>query len=202
PRRLRRLVGRRAPALAALARGHDPRPVDPSRERKSYGEENTFARDMVDGDDLRRTIVAHAEAVAARLRADECRARTVVLRTKLAERIRPGKYPLLTRSRTLAEATNDGKRLSAAALALWEELAPGRRIRLIGVAATNIEPVRGRQLSLLDFGGGDDRTALNRAIDQISSRFGREALRRGGVTVERAAPTLAIKDRRTPPSES
>jgi len=200
--RLRRIVGRQAPSLVALASGHDPRPVDPSRERKSYGEENTFARDMVDGDDLRRTIVAHADAVAARLRADECRARTVVLRMKLAERIRPGKYPLLTRSRTLAEATDDGKRLSAAALSLWEELGPGRRIRLIGVAATNIEPVRGQQLSLLDFRGGDDRTALNRAIDQISSRFGREALRRGGVTVERAAPTLAIKDRRTPPSES
>jgi DNA polymerase IV len=200
--RLRRIVGRQASTLAALARGHDPRPVDPSRERKSYGEENTFARDMVDGDDLRRTIVAHAEAVAARLRADDCRARTVVLRAKLAERVRPGKYPLLTRSRTLAEATDDGKRLSAAALLLWEELAPGRRIRLIGVAATNIEPRRGQQLSLLDFRGGDDRAALNRALDEISARFGGEALRRGGTTVERAAPTLAIKDRRTRPSES
>jgi DNA polymerase-4 len=200
--RLRRIVGRQAPALAALARGHDPRPVDPTRERKSYGEENTFARDMVDGDDLRRTIVAHAEAVAARLRADECRARTVVLKIKLAERLRPGKYPLLTRSRTLREATDDGRRLSAAALSLWEKVAPGKRIRLIGVSATNIDPTRGEQLSLLDVRGGSDRAALNRALDEISSRFGREALWRGGATVERAAPTLAIKDRRTRSSES
>src|SRR5439155_9997737 len=198
----RRVVGRQAPALAALARGYDSRPVDPTRERKSYGEENTFASDMVDGDDLRRTIVAHAEAVAARLRADECRARTVVLKIKLAERLRPGKYPLLTRSRTLGEATDDGRRLSVAALSLWEKIAPGKRVRLIGVSATNIEPARGEQLSLLDFRGGADRAALNRALDEISSRFGREALWRGGATVERAAPTLAIKDRRTRPSES
>ena len=200
--RLRRIVGRQAPTLAAIARGHDPRPVDPNRERKSYGEENTFARDRVDGDELRRTIVAHAEAVAARLRADECRARTVVLKLKLAERLRPGKYPSLTRSRTLAAATDDGSALSTAALSLWEEVGPGKRIRLIGISATNLEPSRGQQLSLLDFRGGDDRVALNRALDEISSRFGREALRRGGVTVERAAPTLAIKDRRTRPSES
>jgi DNA polymerase-4 len=199
--RLRRIVGRQAAALAALARGRDPRPVDPYRERKSYGEENTFASDVADGDELRRTIVAHAEGVAARLRADDCRARTIVLKLKLAERLRPGKYPLLTRSRTLAEATDDGRDLSTVALSLWDEVAPGKRIRLIGVEATNLEPRRGQQLSLLD-PRGNDRGALNRALDEISSRFGPEALRRGGTTVERAAPTLAIKDRRTRTSES
>ena len=198
--RLRRVAGRQGPALAALARGHDPRPVEADRARKSCGEENTFARDVRDGPEVRNTIIAHAEAVAARLRADEQRARTIVLKLKLAERLRPGKYPLLTRSRTLGEATDDGAVISAAALSLWGGVAAGKRIRLIGVSATNLEPRGGRQLSLLGWRGGDAREALNRAVDRISERFGREALRRGGVTVEKAAPTLAIKDRRTPPS--
>jgi DNA polymerase-4 len=198
PERLRGACGRQAEALAALAHGLDPRSVDPRRGRKSYGEENTFAQDQRDGDELRRTIVAHAEAVAARLRADERRARTVVLKLKLARRIGPGKYPLLTRSRTLAEPTHDGRTIAAAALALWEEVDANLRVRLIGVSATNIEDGRTDQLSLSLRLGGGNQDALNRALDRIAARFGHEALRRGGMAVERAAPTLAIKDRRRP----
>jgi len=192
--RLRGVVGRQAPSLIELARGEDERRVDPERDRKSCGEENTFARDMTDGDEVRRTIVAHAEAVAARLRADRLSARTVVLKLKLAQRRSAGKYPLLTRSRTLAEPTDDGASISAAALSLWSAVAPGKRIRLIGVSASNLEPVSVKQLPLLDWQSRERRGALNRAIDDIASRYGRTALRRGGIEVERAAPTQALKD--------
>ena len=51
--RLRSIVGRQAASLAALARGEDDRRVDPGRDRKSCGEENTFAHDMSDGDEVR-----------------------------------------------------------------------------------------------------------------------------------------------------
>ena len=199
PELLRGACGRQAVALTALAQGHDPRSVDAGRGRKSYGEENTFGRDQRDGDEVRRTIVAHAEAVAARLRADERRAATVVLKLKLAQRIGPGKYPLLTRSRTLAQPTHDGQTIAAAALALWEEIAANLRIRLIGVSATNLEEARAEQLSLSLGDGSRNHDALNRALDRIAARFGREALRRGGMAVEHAAPTLAIKDRRRSP---
>jgi DNA polymerase-4 len=193
PARLRAIVGRQADELSALAEGRDPRGVEADRERKSYGEEGTFAHDRTDGDEVRRTIVAHAEAVASRLRADRRLARTVVLKLKLANRIGPGKYPVLTRSRTLGAPTDDGAALSSAALSLWREVAPGKRIRLIGVSAMNLESADHEQLSLLE--PPADRRALNEALDKISARFGREAVRRGGLEVERAAPTLAIKEK-------
>jgi DNA polymerase IV len=192
--RLRSVVGRQAAAFVRLARGEDDRNVDPARDRKSCGEENTFARDMTDGDEVRRTIVAHGEAVAARLRADGLRARTVVLKLKLGQRKAPGTYPLLTRSRTLPEPTDDGGALCAAALALWSEVAPGMKIRLIGVSACNLEPVSTKQLALLDWRSSERRGALNRALDDIAARYGQTALRRGGIQVERAAPTQALKD--------
>ena len=193
--RLRTVVGRSASSLQTLAPGQDDREVDPERDRKSCGEENTFASDVEDGDELRRTIVAHAEAVAARLRADHIVARTVVLKAKLAKRIGPGKYPLLTRSRTLPDPTDDGRTISAAALGLWSEVCVGLRIRLIGVSATNLAPASTEQLSLLDWRGGERRHALNRALDEITARYGERAVRRGGTEVERAAPTLSIKRR-------
>ncbi len=193
--RLRGVVGRSAPSLQALARGEDDRVVDPARERKSFGEENTFSTDVVDSDDLRRTIVAHAEAVASRLRTERTVARTVVLKAKLTNRIGPGKYPLLTRSRTLGQPTDDGRVISDAALALWDEVCAGLRIRLIGVSATNLEEASNEQLSLLGWKAGEKRQALNKALDAIAARFGDDALRRGGVNVERASPTLSIKRR-------
>jgi DNA polymerase-4 len=194
-RRLRSAVGRQAEALKAMAVGDDPRTVEADRERKSYGEENTFARDMSDGPEVVATIVAHAEAVAARLRADERLARTVVLKVKLADRIGPGKYPLVSRNHTLDAPTDDGRVISRAAVALWRAVARGKRIRLIGVSVTNIEAARSDQLSLLDPPSASRGGALGRALDEISARFGAAAVRRGGAIVDRAAPTLAIKDR-------
>jgi hypothetical protein len=88
--------------------------------------------------------------------------------------------------------------MAAAALALWEEIDADLRVRLIGVSATNLEDGRTEQLSLSLRLGGGNQDALNRALDRIASRFGHEALRRGGMAVERAAPTLAIKERRRP----
>jgi len=193
---LRAIVGRQAESMQAMARGEDSREVEADRGRKSYGEENTFAKDMSDGPELVATIVAHAEAVAARLRAEARVARTVVLKVKLAQSIGPGKYPIVSRNHTLAEPTDDGRAISAAALALWKALAPGKRIRLVGVSATNIEPSSPDQLSLLAWSPDRRGGAINKAIDQIAARFGSEAIRRGGATVERAAPTLAIKDRK------
>ena len=196
-RRLKNAVGRQAEGLKAMAVGDDPRTVEADRERKSYGEENTFAKDMSDGPEVVATIVAHADAVAARLRADDRLARTVVLKVKLAERIGPGKYPLVNRNYTLAAPTNDGRVLSRAAVELWRTIAAGKRIRLIGVSATNIEAARSDQLSLLDPPSRSGAAALGRALDEISARFGDAAIRRGGAIVDRAAPTLAIKDRQT-----
>jgi hypothetical protein len=74
---------------------------------------------MSDGPEVVATIVAHADAVAARLRADDRLARTVVLKVKLADPIGPGKYPLVNRNYTLAGPTNDGRVLSRAAVELW-----------------------------------------------------------------------------------
>ena len=73
-------------AVARLARGEDLREVEPCREPVSYSEENTFAEDVADRDVLERTLLAHAESVARRLRRDRLRARSVVLKLKLGRR--------------------------------------------------------------------------------------------------------------------
>jgi DNA polymerase-4 len=182
---LERELGQLGSALWELAHGHDSSIVNPDRQRQSYGEEATFERDVRDGPEVRRTIAAHAEAVAARLRADGCRGRTVTLKLKLAQRIAPGKYPVLTRRITVAIPADDGTAIAAAALQLWQGIKSGILVRLIGVSVSGIERRAPAQLGL--FSSPDTRrTALNAALDQLTARFGGAVVTRGDIPLKPA----------------
>jgi len=160
--------------LVALARGIDDRPVRPDREPKSIGEEETFARDLAPAA-VGPHLLRQAENVARRLRARGLRARTVGLKLKLAARSRAGRFPTLTRRHTLAEPTADESVVFAVANELLAHLPlDGRRIRLAGVAATNLLPAAPEQLALFvaTRDSAARRDAAARAVDELARRFG------------------------------
>ena len=178
---LARRVGNAASLLGRLARGEDVRDVEADRDAKSYGEESTFAGDVRDDRIARDAIIAHGEAVARRLRRDGVRARTVVLKIKLAERLGPGEYRVLTRQAPLPEPSDDGAVITAAALELWERHRPGeggapprrdrdedRRRRRSAARAVRRPPWR--RPAAPQRGAGPDRRALRRG--QHPSRRG------------------------------
>jgi DNA polymerase IV len=173
-------VGRRAAEhLRCLATGEDARFVEPDLAAKSYGEEGTFGRDTAADGVVRTAIIEHAEAVARRLRRDRVRGRVVVLKLKLAERLGPGRFRLLTRRTTLDEPSDDGKALADAALRLWADHRPRLPVRLVGVSAAGIVDDAPEQLGLFADGGRLRQAALNRALDAIVARFGTESIGRG-----------------------
>jgi DNA polymerase-4 len=190
---LREALGSWGPQAARLARGEDAREVEPYREPKSYGEENTFERDVSDPRALERAIRSHAEAVAARLRRDGLRAKGVTLKLKLARALGGGRYPLVTRALLLPRASDDGAELARSARELLRRAAPGEPVRLVGVAATHLEGAGADQLELFA-SGRETRARLNRALDGIRERFGDAALTRaGGAEPERAGLSMQIK---------
>ncbi|MEE9608975.1 MAG: DNA polymerase IV [Myxococcota bacterium] len=197
PRRLEASLGAWGVQIARLARGEDLREVDPYRDPVSYSEENTFASDASDRGVLESTILVHAEAVARRLRAGELRARTVVLKLKLARRRSRGPrgYPLLTRRTTLAEATDDGEAIARAARRLLARAGLREPVRLLGVGVTNLSATQRAQLGLFEAPEPVARRGrLNRALDEIHERFGDGAIVRGGLEpAERAGLSLQIK---------
>jgi DNA polymerase-4 len=149
--------------------------------------------------------VTHAEAVARRLRRSRLAARTVVLKLKLARRTGAGArgFPLLTRRATFAEATDDGAAISAAARALLGRWGVPEPVRLLGVCVTNLVPAGAAQLPLFGPAApGVRRARLNRALDEIARRFGRDALVRGvEEPLERAGLTFQIKRGEDGPDE-
>ena len=200
--RLRTTVGDRAYELRQRARGDDPREVESDRVPKSYGEENTFETDVEDRDTVTAALTAHAEAVARRLRRDGYRGRTVTLKIKLGRRRgeRPSRlfrelaepiYPLLTRSKTLERATDDGATIREVAVALWDAAAIGEPVRLLGVSLSNLES---RDLEQLDlFGEKPKSDRLGPALDAIAARFGKHALRRAVDEPEKVTPSMQKK---------
>jgi DNA polymerase-4 len=165
---LGRLLGdQHARDLHDLALGVDDRPVVPYEPPKSVSHEETFDADLDAEEDLLREVLALAHRVAARLREDGYRTRTVTLKVRLAN------FTTLTRSRTLPAPTDVGADLYEVAAELYRGL-PGarRRVRLLGVAATGLVPAGEEQLALLR---GERRGDVERALDRIERRFGRGA---------------------------
>ena len=150
--------------LAACARPrHRPRPVEPDREAKSIGAEETFEDDL-SGEDLHPFLHGQSLRVAARLRRAGLRARVVHLKVKSSS------FHITSRQRTLPSPTNDGAILYEVVRELLGQV-PEVLVRLTGVHASGLVA----QLPLLD-GPADRRSRLNASIDKIHERFGHDAV--------------------------
>lgn len=177
---LESLVGRRASELAARARGEDERPVEADRAPKSYGEENTFERDVSQLRQIEDTLHAHAAAVARRVRHEGYVGRTVTIKIKLGHAdgssARGPRYPLLTRSRSLESATDDAGLIGRLACELFHQSGVSEPVRLLGVSLSGLSrPSRAStQLSLFD--APPSRPALGPVLDAITRRFGAQAI--------------------------
>ncbi|HEX7247008.1 MAG TPA: DNA polymerase IV [Actinomycetota bacterium] len=165
---LARLLGEQnARHLHQLAHGIDDREVVPYEAPKSVGHEETFEHDLDDDETLLRELLALSGKVASRLRADGYRARTVTMKVRLAT------FTTLTRSKTLADATDVGADLFHTVAGLYRAL-PGqrRRVRLLGVQASGLVAAGAEQLAMLH---GERWGDVERAVDRIEHRFGRGA---------------------------
>jgi DNA polymerase-4 len=162
---LERLLGEAAAThLSALAHGVDDRVVVPYEAPKSVSHEATFDRDLDDEREILRELLALSGKVAARLREDGYRARTVTLKARLAN------FTTLTRSRTRGDPSDLGADLYRTVSELYRSL-PGarRRIRLLGVQAGGLVPAGAEQLALLHPERWGD---VERTVDRIERRFG------------------------------
>ena len=193
---LRSRFGSFGPHLYELANGRDPRSVVADWQRKSYGEENTFEHDLaLDSLELKRVLIAHADALGRRLRADQVHARTVTLKLKLARPLGGGRYPLVSRSSSLDDATDDSAAIAKIAISLIARVTAREKVRLAGIQVHNLERADSSQMGLFDSpaGGVAKSARLNRALDAVARRFGDEAVTRGLTHAERAAPSRRVK---------
>ncbi len=159
-----------------LVRGIDDRPVTPDHQAKSISHEHTFAVDIEDHDRLRSVLLEQTEHVALRLRRAGLVARTVTLKIRSAD------FTTITRSTTLDAPTDETDVFWDAAVGLFEKWSRRKppAVRLIGMGVSQLAVEAGRQLDLFEQDAIDRRRRLDRAVDDIRTRFGRRSVSRGG----------------------
>jgi len=118
--------------LAPFSRGLDRRRIRTARPTKSVSAETTFEDPIAGAEELSARLDRLCRRVAERLQAQVFQGQTVVLKLKTAG------FQTLTRSHTLADATNDYADIFIAAETLLRREATGIPYRLIGVGLSNL----------------------------------------------------------------
>ncbi|HEY2475457.1 MAG TPA: DNA polymerase IV [Candidatus Cybelea sp.] len=141
--RLRELFGSWSREVRDLARGIDPRRVEPERETKSISTEETFEYDIRDESRLVELLREQAKELAEKLRLDDCSAQTVGIKIKRAD------FTIVGRQTHLAEPTRDPRRIFRAAVYCLRRAAlNGAAVRLLGTRVASLAPGDAVQTSL------------------------------------------------------
>jgi DNA polymerase-4 len=157
--------------LHELSWGRDPRRVTSEREDKSIGAEMTFDTDVSDPELIRRSLLALADKVGARLRAAGHVGRTIAIKVRFAD------FRTINRSRTMRTTTDVAREIFETSWALFDAVRAGSssigQIRLIGVRVEGLAAAAtaSRQLTL----GEPERgwREAEAAADAVAARFGR-----------------------------
>lgn len=169
---LERRLGTDAGHYRRLAFGMDDRQVSSDSDAKSIGQEQTFGENLVDPREVLTVVLEQSEHVSARLRHQGLLARGVTVK------IRFGDFQTITRAATLDTLTNSTQPIWHAARDLFNKWAEHfKPVRLIGVSATKL--TRGEpQLELFENEDAKKQQRVDRAVDEITARFGSDAIGR------------------------
>ncbi len=171
----------RADWLQRRMRGRDESAVHHGEIRKSISSERTFSRDIDDDEELARRLLKLTVSVTGTLRERGLLARTVTVK------LRDHDFTTRQRSHTFPEPVESDRVVYPVARGMLYDLRRQRRTgaRLLGIGVSNLhDGPSPRQMVL--FEGGEPREtdqdrALNRAVDGLRSRFGRDAVLPGGI---------------------
>ncbi len=160
--------------LIKLATGEDYRTVTPDRERKSISSETTFFDDISDPAELESRLWRQCVRVADMAKKKGVSGHVVTLKLRTQD------FKIITRRRTLFDATQLADTLFRAGRELLIPEANGRKFRLIGIGISNLMDGSMDAMDLLD-PDAPRRVAAERAMDKARARFGDAAIMKGRV---------------------
>ncbi|MDA2955664.1 MAG: DNA polymerase IV [Actinomycetota bacterium] len=164
--------------LSELAKGNDDRDVEPDRDAKSIGHEETFSSDITEYQIAHDHLVRLADSVATRCRQSHVGARTISLKIKYAN------FQLVTRSVSVEMPVSSSQAMVRLLEPLLLSLDLSAGVRLLGISARNLV-APDQQMSLFDSSSSDlSANNLDAAwstttstIDEIRDRFGESAIK-------------------------
>lgn len=123
-----------------IVRGIDDREVQPDRETKSVGAEDTFPYDLVQVEDMEAELDKIAVIVHNRLEKNNLKGRTITLKIKYSD------FRQITRNRSLPAPVSDPETISRIAKELLAATdTENARIRLLGITLSNFNEAETKQ---------------------------------------------------------
>jgi len=119
--------------LYDASRGIDDNPLITHWEPKSISRETTFQEDVKNWQVIARTLAQLAKEVVVDMQDDGYSAKTVTIKIRFSD------FHTLTRAKTMAAYTDSEEEIRKAAFACLKRIDLNKRVRLIGVRATNLE---------------------------------------------------------------
>jgi DNA polymerase-4 len=115
-----------------IVRGLDERPVQPHRQTKSLGAEDTFEQDLDTPDEMLTELEQIAEKVTERLERNKLKGKTLTLKIKFND------FKQITRNQSFLHPISDYYSIYAAAkeLLLKADM-KGKSVRLLGISLSN-----------------------------------------------------------------
>ncbi len=168
-------LGKFGKRLRTLSSGSDPSPVTPQAPHKSISSERTLAADTRDVKLLKRYLLSQSGEVSKQLRKTGVNAKTITLKIKDAD------FKTVTRRTTIAIPTQSSKTIYKHAAQLMDDYKITKKIRLIGVGTSGFSSVSASvQMGLFDTHAEtrDDWEKIDKALDSISKKFGKDLVGR------------------------
>jgi DNA polymerase IV len=158
--------------LHQLAHGIDPREVQPHRQAKSVGHEQTYVTDLHAVAEVEREVLRLCDAVAARLAPTGLAGSTVTVKVRFSD------FVTITRSATPSVPVAATSVLTAVARELVAAVDPAPGVRLLGVSVSGLVAAdAAHQLSFDDVIHRDpDGLHVQRTVDAIRNRWGTDAI--------------------------
>ena len=150
------------------ANGIDLSPVlEEPEEAKGYSISTTLEKDVVTTEEAYKILLALADSVSARMRSDEKKAFCVGVT------IRGNDFKNHSHQHTFDEATDITSEIYSMSKRLFSELWDRRTpLRLLGISLTQITAEDNTQLSFFAAESKDKERRIDKAMDEIRSKFG------------------------------
>ncbi|MFF3101963.1 DNA polymerase IV [Viridibacillus arvi] len=170
-------LGKNGARLKDRANGIDNREVDPNSiyDTKSVGNSTTLPIDLVEWDEVLKTIDGLCERVAKRLSAKNLAGHTVSIQ------IRDADWHNSSRSKTFSNAIYKKSDILEIAIDLTKKHWHGEPVRLLGVTVSNVidRKETAEQLSIFNYEQHAKEEPIIQVVEQLQKKFGKEIISKG-----------------------
>jgi len=159
----------------SLANGIDDRNVEIGHQVKSVSLENTYHEDVENEKTIEESIRALSDNVSRILRKKRFKGKTITLKIRLED------FSTFTRAHSYKSFIDSSEIIASVCLQLYHSFdRQAKKVRLLGVAVSNLNTECGDQLGFFDESNKEEQK-IDEVIDMVQNKFGVDKIKKASL---------------------